>query len=124
MNITELLGFSVKSHASDIHITTGQAPLVRIDGDIRRLKTDPLSAVDINEMIAEIMPDLYCKEYEQKLETEFVFEIANLGRFRASVFTQANGPAAAFRIIPSKIASLDSIGAPRLCIAWFRCKLA
>ena len=112
MDITELLAFSVQHNASDLHLSTGTPPLIRVDGDVRKLNIPAFDAKDVNALVYDIMNDRQRKEYEENLEVDFSFEVPNLARFRVNAFNQNRGPAAVFRTIPSKILSLDDLGCP------------
>ena len=112
MDLSELLAFAVKNGASDIHISSGLPPLIRIDGEMRRIKVDPLTSNVVHDMIYDIMLDSQRKEFEERLEADFAFEIANVARFRVNAYNQARGPAAAFRTIPTEVLSLEDINAP------------
>ncbi|OUS32683.1 twitching motility protein PilT [Thalassotalea sp. 42_200_T64] len=112
MDITELLAFSVEHNASDLHLSTGMPPAIRVDGDIRKVNIPPLEDKDVNALVYDIMTDRQRKEYEENLEVDFSFEVPNLARFRVNAFNQNRGPAAVFRTIPSKILSLDDLGCP------------
>jgi len=112
MDITELLAFSVQHDASDLHLSTGSPPLIRVDGDVRKLNIPAFDAKDVNALVYDIMNDRQRKEYEENLEVDFSFEVPNLARFRVNAFNQNRGPAAVFRTIPSKILSLDELGCP------------
>ncbi|MAV53921.1 MAG: twitching motility protein PilT [Gammaproteobacteria bacterium TMED260] len=110
MDITELLGFSVKQGASDLHITAGMQPLIRVDGDIRRINVPEMNHKEVHALIYEIMNDKQRKDYEEFLETDFSFEVPNLARFRVNAFVQGRGAAAVFRTIPSKVLSMEQLG--------------
>ncbi|MDB3944448.1 type IV pilus twitching motility protein PilT [Gammaproteobacteria bacterium] len=112
MDLSELLAFAVKNGASDIHISAGLPPLIRIDGEMRRIKVDPLTSNVVHDMIYDIMLDSQRKEFEERLEADFAFEIASVARFRVNAYNQARGPAAAFRTIPTEVLSLEDINAP------------
>jgi twitching motility protein PilT len=112
MDITELLAYSVEHDASDLHLSTGTPPAIRIDGDVRRLNIPAFDAKDVNALVYDIMNDRQRKEYEEKLEVDFSFEIPGLARFRVNAFNQNRGPAAVFRTIPSVIKSLEELGCP------------
>ncbi len=112
MDITELLAFSVQNNASDLHLSTGVPPSIRVDGDVRKLNIPAFNATDVNALVYDIMNDRQRKEYEENLEVDFSFEVPNLARFRVNAFNQNRGPAAVFRTIPSKILSLDDLGCP------------
>ncbi|WP_448211050.1 type IV pilus twitching motility protein PilT [Colwellia sp. MEBiC06753] len=112
MDITELLAFSVDHNASDLHLSTGTPPSIRVDGDVRKLNIPSFDAKDVNALVYDIMSDRQRKEYEQNLEVDFSFEVPNLARFRVNAFNQARGPAAVFRTIPSKVLTLEDLGCP------------
>jgi len=114
MDITELLAFSVQNDASDLHLSTGSPPLIRVDGDVRKLNIPAFDAKDVNALVYDIMNDRQRKEYEENLEVDFSFEVPNLARFRVNAFNQNRGPAAVFRTIPSKILSLEDLGCPEI----------
>jgi twitching motility protein PilT len=110
MNIQDLLNFSVKSKASDMHLSAGMPPLIRVDGDIRRIDVPALEHKEVHSLVYEIMNDKQRKTYEKDLECDFSFEIPNLARFRVNAFVQNRGAGAVFRTIPSKILSMDQLG--------------
>jgi twitching motility protein PilT len=112
LDISQLLGFSVKNGASDLHLSAGMPPLIRIHGEIRQINVPPLSHKDVVGLIYGIMNDRQRRDYEERLETDFSFDLANVARFRANVFTQERGAAGVFRTIPSKVISLEDLGAP------------
>jgi twitching motility protein PilT len=112
MDITELLAYSVEHDASDLHLSTGAPPSIRIDGDVRKLQIPAFDAKDVNGLVYDIMNDRQRKEYEENLEVDFSFEIPGLARFRVNAFNQNRGPAAVFRTIPSIIKTLDELGCP------------
>ncbi len=110
MNIQELLNFSVQQGASDLHITAGMPPLIRVDGDIRRINVDAMDHKEVHGLIYDIMNDKQRKDYEEFLESDFSFEIPGLARFRVNAFVQNRGAAAVFRTIPSKVLSMEQLG--------------
>ncbi|TMO58545.1 twitching motility protein PilT [Pseudoalteromonas aurantia] len=112
MDITELLAFSVQHKASDLHLSSGVSPMIRVDGDVRRVNIPSLEAKDVNSLVYDIMNDNQRKDYEQNLEVDFSFEVPNLARFRVNAFNTSRGPAAVFRTIPAKVLTLDELGAP------------
>ena len=112
MDITELLAFSVENNASDLHLSSGNPPSIRVDGDVRKLNIPAFDEKDVNALVYDIMNDRQRKEYEENLEVDFSFEVPNLARFRVNAFNQNRGPAAVFRTIPSKILSLDDLACP------------
>ncbi|MAM71355.1 MAG: twitching motility protein PilT [Gammaproteobacteria bacterium] len=110
MNIQELLNFSVQQGASDLHVTAGMPPLIRVDGDIRRINVDPMDHKEVHGLIYDIMNDKQRKDYEEFLESDFSFEIPGLARFRVNAFVQNRGAAAVFRTIPSKVLTMEQLG--------------
>ena len=114
MDITQLLAFSVKNGASDLHLSAGLPPMIRVDGDIRRINVEALDHSTVHDMVYDIMNDRQRKDYEEFLETDFSFEIKGLARFRVNAYNQDRGAAAVFRTIPSKVLTLEQLGAPRV----------
>ncbi|MGR5069654.1 MULTISPECIES: type IV pilus twitching motility protein PilT [Vibrio] len=114
MDITELLDFSVKHNASDLHLSAGVPPMVRIDGDVRKLGIPAFTHQEVHRLVFEIMNDAQRSEFEEKLEVDFSFELHNVGRFRVNAFNQSRGCAAVFRTIPSSIPTLDDLEAPEI----------
>jgi len=112
MDITELLAFAVKNKASDLHLSAGLPPMIRVHGDIRRINLPPMEHEDVHSMVYDIMADAQRKAYEENLECDFSFAVPNLARFRVNAYNQQRGAAAAFRTIPSKVLSLEELHAP------------
>ena len=112
MDITELLAFSVKQGASDLHLSAGLPPMIRIDGDVRRINLPPMEHKQVHALIYEIMNDKQRKDFEEFLETDFSFEIPDLARFRVNAFNHNRGAGAVFRTIPSDILALEDLGTP------------
>ncbi len=112
MDIAELLAFSVKHNASDLHLSAGLPPMIRVDGDIRRINVPVLDHKVVHELVYDIMNDKQRKDYEEFFEVDFSFEIPGLARFRVNAFNQDRGAAAVFRTIPSKILSLEELNCP------------
>jgi len=112
MDIAELLAFSVKNAASDLHLSAGLPPMIRVDGDVRRINVPPLDNKAVHTMMYDIMNDKQRKDFEEFLETDFSFEIPGLARFRVNVFNHNRGVGGVFRTIPSNILSLEELGAP------------
>ena len=110
MDITELLAFSVEQGASDLHLSAGLPPMIRVDGDVRRLNVDSLDHSGVQALIYDIMNDRQREGYEEFLETDFSLEISNLARFRVNAFNQHRGAGAVFRTIPSEVLSMDKLG--------------
>ena len=114
MDITELLAFSVKNKASDLHLSSGLPPMIRVHGDVRRINLPPMEHKDVHAMVYDIMNDAQRKHYEDNFECDFSFEIPNLARFRVNAFIQNRGAGAVFRTIPSKVLTLEDLNAPRV----------
>jgi twitching motility protein PilT len=112
VDIAQLLAFSVKNNASDLHLSAGVPPMIRVDGDVKRVNMPPLTHKDVHSMIYDIMNDKQRKDFEEKFETDFSFEIPKLARFRVNAFNQARGAGAVFRTIPSEILTLEDLQAP------------
>jgi twitching motility protein PilT len=114
MEIAELLAFGVKNKASDLHLSAGLPPMIRVHGDVRRINVPALAHDDVHGMIYDIMNDGQRKQYEENLECDFSFEIPNLARFRVNAFNHQRGAGAVMRTIPSKILSLEDLNAPKI----------
>jgi len=114
MDITQLLAFSVKNKASDLHLSAGLPPMIRVHGDVRRINVDALDHKQVHDMVYDIMNDAQRKMYEETLECDFSFEIQGLARFRVNAFNQNRGSGAVFRTIPSKILTLEQLNAPKV----------
>jgi twitching motility protein PilT len=112
MDIAELLAFGVKNNASDLHLSAGLPPMIRVDGDIRRINVPALEHKQVHGLIYDIMNDKQRKDYEEFYETDFSFEIPGLARFRVNAFNHNRGSGAVFRTIPSRILTLEELGAP------------
>lgn len=112
MNVTDLLAFSMKQSASDLHLSSGSVPMIRVDGDIRPLNQPPSEAAELKNMLYDIMAAPQREEYEQRFECDFSFTLEGVARFRVNVFTQRKGIAAAFRMIPSEVTTLEALDAP------------
>ncbi|NRB37795.1 MAG: type IV pilus twitching motility protein PilT [Pseudomonadales bacterium] len=110
MDITELLAFSAKQNASDLHLSAGLPPMIRVDGDVRRINLPPMDHKEVHSLIYEIMNDKQRKDYEEYLETDFSFEVPGVARFRVNAFNQNRGAGAVFRTIPSKVLTMDELG--------------
>jgi twitching motility protein PilT len=114
MDISELLAFVVKNKASDLHLSAGLPPMIRVHGDVRRINLPPMEHKDVHAMVYDIMNDGQRKHYEENLECDFSFAIPNLARFRVNAFVQNRGAGAVMRTIPSKVLSLDDLKAPMI----------
>lgn len=109
MDITELLAFSAKQGASDLHLSAGLPPMIRVDGDVRRINLPPLEHQEVHALIYEIMNDKQRKDFEEFLETDFSFEVPGVARFRVNAFNQNRGAGAVFRTIPSKVLTMEDL---------------
>ena len=114
MDIAELVAFAVKNNASDLHLSSGLPPMIRVHGDVRRINLPPMEHKEVHGMIYDIMNDSQRKEYEENLECDFSFAIPGLARFRVNAFIQQRGAGAVMRTIPSKILSLEDLNAPKV----------
>ncbi|MDB6063436.1 MAG: twitching motility protein PilT [Verrucomicrobiaceae bacterium] len=110
MDITELLAFSAKQGASDLHLSAGLPPMIRVDGDVRRINLPPMDHKAVHALIYEIMNDKQRKDFEEFLETDFSFEVPGVARFRVNAFNQNRGAGGVFRTIPSKVLSMEDLG--------------
>ena len=110
MDITELLAFSAKQGASDLHLSAGLPPMIRVDGDVRRINLPAMEHKQVHALIYDIMNDKQRKDYEEFLETDFSFEVPGVARFRVNAFNQNRGAAAVFRTIPSKVLTMEDLG--------------
>ena len=119
MEIDDLLAFGVEQGASDLHLSAGMPPLLRVDGDVRRINMPPLEATEVQRQVYEIMNDAQRRDFEQRRETDFSLAVPDLARFRVNVFQQNRGLGAVFRTIPADVPTLEQLGAPdsfqRLC---------
>ncbi|MGQ0657225.1 MAG: type IV pilus twitching motility protein PilT [Chromatiales bacterium] len=114
MDIGELLAFAVKNNASDLHLSAGLPPMIRVDGDVRRINLPAMEHKEVHDLVYDIMNDKNRKDYEEFLECDFSFEIPNLARFRVNAFNQNRGSGAVFRTIPSVIKTLEDLKCPRI----------
>ncbi|MDR0996641.1 MAG: type IV pilus twitching motility protein PilT [Zoogloeaceae bacterium] len=114
MDITELLAFSVTNKASDLHLSSGLPPMIRVNGDIRKINLPPLEHKEVHDMVYDIMNDSQRKRYEETFECDFSFEVPGLARFRVNAFFQNRGSGAVFRTIPTKVLSLEELKCPAI----------
>ena len=114
MDIGELLAFGAKNGSSDLHLSAGVPPMIRVDGDMRKINVPVLDHTEVHDMVYDIMNDKQRKDYEEFWECDFSFEIPGLARFRVNAFNQNRGAGAVFRTIPSEILSLEQLGAPKI----------
>jgi twitching motility protein PilT len=114
MDITQLLAFGVKNGASDLHLSAGLPPVIRVDGDMRRINMPDMDHKAVHDMIYDIMNDNQRRDYEDSWDADFSFELPGVARFRVNAFVQNRGAAAVFRTIPSEILSLEALNAPAI----------
>ena len=110
VDMTELLKFAIESGASDLHISSGEPPIFRIHGDMRKVDMDPLTAEEVHTMIYDILNDQQRKTFEEKWELDFSIALGEYGRFRANIFVQHRGEAAVLRTIPNMYSAKLSAG--------------
>ena len=112
MDISKLLTFSAKEGASDCHISAGEPPMIRIQGDLKKLDHPALTSEETHALIYDLMNDVQRKNFEEKRECDFSFELGDIARFRVNVFVQQRGLGAVFRNIPTQIIPLEKLGMP------------
>ena len=114
MDVSELLAFTVKNNASDLHISSGEPPLIRINGDMTRIKMNELDEREVRTMVYDIMNDAQRKSFEEHLEIDFSFALGDIARFRVNAFEQNRGMSAVFRVIPSEVLTLEFLKSPEI----------
>jgi len=114
MDVTELLTFALEQKGSDLHISAGEPPIIRIHGEMRKIEMPSLDKDEVHNMIYDILNDQQRKVYEEHLELDFSFALGDLARFRVNVFKQNRGDAAVFRTIPSKIPTFEELRLPKV----------
>ena len=112
MDIAELLAFAVKNNASDLHLSSGLPPMIRVDGDIRRLTLPALDTAQIQELVYSTMSDKHRRDFEANLEVDYSYAVQGLARFRVNCFHHDRGVGGAFRTIPDSVWTLEDIGSP------------
>src|SRR5688572_32058845 len=112
MDITQLLQFGVEQGASDCHLSAGEPPMIRIDGDLKKLDNPALTKEEVHALVYDIMNDVQRRVFEETHECDFSFELGKVARFRVNVFLQRKGEGAVFRTIPTKVMSLEELGMP------------
>ena len=120
VNMDRLLQACVSQGGSDIHLTTGRPPVLRIDGSLRSLETKVLEPDDTAALMRSITPDRNQQELQEEGGTDFGFAFGDQGRFRVSIFRQKGNLALVLRLIPSKILTFEEIGLPKICQALCR----
>lgn len=112
MTLTELLSWTVEQRGSDLHLSADMPPMVRVDGDVRRLSDAVLNAREVMNLVTSAMNEGQQAQWKEQLELDFSWEISGLSRFRVNAFLQARGPSAAFRVVPNRVRTLDELEAP------------
>jgi len=112
MDITELLLLTKERNASDLHLTVGAPPILRLDGKLVKLEHPPLTREQIHAMLYEVLTDDQKAKFEETYDLDFSLDLAQVARFRVNLFMTRLGEAAAFRLIPSRIKSLEELGLP------------
>ena len=112
MDISQLLQFAYQNDASDLHISAGEPPMIRVHGDMKKIKVPPISPEETVTMVYEIMGDLQRRIFEERSELDFSMQLGEIARFRVNVFRQNRGIGAVFRKIPTTILSLEQLGMP------------
>lgn len=112
MDITELLKFTLENKGSDLHLSGGNQPIVRISGQLHRIKTDELTSDTIRSMLYSVMVEEQRAIYERDLELDFAISFGEDARFRVNAFTNRMGTAAVFRVIPTKIPTMEQLNLP------------
>ena len=110
MDITDLLAFSVQQGASDLHLSAGLPPMIRVDGDVRCVNVPAQDQAEVQALVYDIMNGRQRTDYEEFLETDFSFEVPGVARFRVNAFSQNRGAGAVFRTIPSGVLSIEALG--------------
>lgn len=114
MEILELLAFAKKENASDIHISSGEPPMIRIHGDVRKIDAPPLDREAVHKMLYDILNDQQRKVYEERHELDFAIALSTSGRFRVNAFVQNRGESIVFRTIPVNILTLEQLNMPKI----------
>jgi len=114
MEVSELLAFTVKNNASDLHLSSGEPPMIRINGDMTRIKMPDIDRRDVQGMVYDIMSDTQRKIFEEHMEIDFSFSLGEIARFRVNVFEQRRGMGAVFRVIPNEVLTLDQLNCPQV----------
>src|ERR1039457_5117849 len=112
MTLAELLKATLVMGGSDLHLSVGTPPQVRVDGDLRRLDHAALSPETTKALIYSVLTDVQKKSFEERWELDFAFDQRGVGRFRCNVFNQKGAAGAVFRLIPEKVRTLEELGLP------------
>ena len=114
MDITQLLTFAHQQGASDLHISAGEPPMIRVNGEMKKIKVPALGGEDCHAMLYDIMSDVHRKIFEEYNDVDFSMDIGESARFRVNIFRQSRGTGAVFRTIPTKILTMDELGLPAI----------
>jgi twitching motility protein PilT len=114
MDISELLRFVLDSKGSDLHLSAGEPPIIRVHGEMTKVDLPALDKEEMHNMVYDILSDYQRKVFEEKLELDFSFALGDLARFRVNVFKQYRGESAVFRTIPSKIPTFEDLYLPKV----------
>ncbi|MFM2067872.1 MAG: hypothetical protein RLZZ584_2781 [Pseudomonadota bacterium] len=114
MDITQLLSFTVRNKASDLHLSAGLPPMIRVHGEVRRINVDAFTDKQVKDMVYDVMRDAQRKVFEETLECDFSFDVQHLARFRVNAFNQNRGCGAVFRTIPDKVMTLEDLKTPKV----------
>jgi twitching motility protein PilT len=114
LGIAQLLRFTIEQGASDLHLSAGQPPLLRIHGDLRRVELPPMSPSDVNRLVAEVMTEENQRVFQEQLELDFAYTLDQTLRFRVNAFVQNRGVGAVFRAISNRIPSMSDLGLPEV----------
>jgi twitching motility protein PilT len=112
MDITQLLTFAHREGASDVHLSAGEPPMVRMHGDMKRIEHPALTADEVHNMVFDIMSDAVRKTFQETNDVDFSFELGETARFRVNVFRTRRGEGGVFRTIPTKVMTLEDLGLP------------
>ncbi|MCB1782999.1 MAG: type IV pilus twitching motility protein PilT [Alphaproteobacteria bacterium] len=112
MDLTQLLAFTMQNKASDLHLSAGSPPIIRVHGQMKRVKADPLGSDDIRTMLYSVMTEEQRAEYEKNMELDFAIALGEKARFRVNGFTMRLGAAAVFRTIPTDIPTMEQLDLP------------
>jgi twitching motility protein PilT len=113
-SIVQLLRFSIESGASDLHLSAGQPPLVRVHGDLRRIELPALSPDETRELLNQVMTEEHRRVFKQKLELDFAYTLDRELRFRVNAFVHNRGEGAVFRLIPSRVPTMAELDLPEV----------
>ena len=114
MDIGEILTFSKERGASDLHLSAGEPPIIRVHGDIQKVDLPPLQKEDVHSMLYDILNDHQRKIFEENKEIDFALDFRGIARYRVNAFYQSRGEAIVFRTIPAKVMTLEELNLPKI----------